>query len=98
MKKKNDFEELQKSLVESGRELYGPGYKIRAQGAPAKRVVQSTHTPLVTAQSGNSLSQVRVSDRLLRGSSNWGHGIVGQLKVCIQTGGRMVVSGKLVDC
>ncbi|XP_045195741.2 zinc finger C3H1 domain-containing protein-like [Mercenaria mercenaria] len=53
LKKKTEYENLQKNLIEAGRELYGAEYKIGAQFTPAKRVVQSTDLPLGTSQSEN---------------------------------------------
>lgn len=58
LKKKTEYENVEKSLLEAGRELHGAAYKI--QQAPAKRVVQSTNTPLVTAQFENRPIQVRI--------------------------------------
>lgn len=51
LKKKTEYESLQKGLVEAGRELHGAHYKIGAHQPARKRVVQSTSLPLVNPQS-----------------------------------------------
>jgi hypothetical protein len=59
LKKKTEYETLQKGLIEAGRELHGAEYKIGAPQPVRKRVVQSTNLPLVNSQSENRPIVVR---------------------------------------
>jgi hypothetical protein len=64
LKKKTEYETLQKGLIEAGRELHGAEYKIGAPQPVRKRVVQSTNLPLINSQSENRPIVVRKIDTL----------------------------------